>query len=993
MRCQFALRIFFCCFDSWDAICADLAANNPACANCIEGGGGGGGNNNLCPTCDNPCGDAQGFATPPTVDEVVAGCESAPFVPELFSGSLNTFCYSFSATAPSVDFQVIITSDCGAGNVTNFSWTLYNAACGAPIQSGTLASLTFSPLTIGNNYVFCYTFNVPFGCSHEIHCPYFVGASVDPCPTAEISYSETEYCGAENVTYPVNLVGSGAFGGGNFSAIPAGLTINPVTGEINPGTSSAGNYTISYTIPATGSCDEVVATTVVNIEEVSVPEFDSFGPYCTGTVIPSLPGISINGISGSWSPAINNNSTTTYTFTPDVGQCAEIVTVQIEIDDEIEPVFDVVGPFCAGEPIPDLPNQSNNGLTGSWSPEIDNTTTTTYTFTPDDGQCGLAATIEIHVDEIISPEFDVIESYCLGAVIPGLPGTSNNGVTGTWSPAINNNTTTTYTFSPDDGQCSTSASIEITIDQPIIPEFEPQGPYCAGSLVPDLPETSFNGISGTWSPALNNNTTTIYTFTPDTDQCAVSVELTIEIEEEIEPTFDAVGPFCEGANITALPTTSVNNISGTWNPEIDNSTTTTYTFTSNDGECAVSTTLEILIEPEITPVFDFVVEYCFGTNIPELPATSTNGISGNWAPALDNTATTTYTFSPDVGQCGTEITSTITIIEEEITPIPVQACNEYTWGLNGETYTESGEHAVLLESAQGCDSTVVLSLTINPSQSSVTEQTACENYLWNGQLYSESGVYVSETLTPAGCSSMDSLILNILPIIEPLVVSVEICDGEEYLIGNTLQSTSGTYAEFYTAANGCDSIVQVQLTVLPKPQVQYSATPNVATVFDDVIQFFNVGSAVDSMVWDFGAYGTFESENPIVSFGQNPGRFSFCLTVWSEEGCTNQNCFTYVVLDEFNVYIPNAFTPNEDGINDLFFVEGTGLDPDDFHLRIFNRWGELVFESKDMTEKWNGESPKATHYIQNEVYVYHLVVGAKNSMEKREYKGTVTAIR
>lgn len=133
-----------------------------------------------CNTCGSPCGTASGFATAPTTQNVVDACETSPFAPALQPSSSNTFCYDFRATATSVDFNVIITSNCGGGNVSAFSWSLYNATCGGTIQTGTLASLTFSGLTVGNDYVFCYTFTVPATCTHSQHCPYFVGATVLP---------------------------------------------------------------------------------------------------------------------------------------------------------------------------------------------------------------------------------------------------------------------------------------------------------------------------------------------------------------------------------------------------------------------------------------------------------------------------------------------------------------------------------------------------------------------------------------------------------------------------------------------------------------------------------------------------------------------------------------------------------------------------------------------------------------------------------------------
>ena len=146
-----------------------------------------------CPTCTAPCGDAYGYSSTPTVQQVVDDCQTIPFAPALAAGTTHTFCYSFQASATSVDFNVIITSDCGnTGNVTNFSWELYNSTCGSPIQTGTLASLTFSGLTVGNYYVFCYTFTVPSTCSHSQHCPYFVGATTMP---VEFLYFNAYYTG------------------------------------------------------------------------------------------------------------------------------------------------------------------------------------------------------------------------------------------------------------------------------------------------------------------------------------------------------------------------------------------------------------------------------------------------------------------------------------------------------------------------------------------------------------------------------------------------------------------------------------------------------------------------------------------------------------------------------------------------------------------------------------------------------------------------------
>ena len=134
-----------------------------------------------CNTCASPCGTALGYASSPTVQQVVDDCTTSTFSPALQPGTLHRYCNSFTATSTTVNFNVIITSNCTGGNVTSLTWDLYNdPACGAAIQSGDINGLTFSGLTVGNNYVFCYKFTVPVTCTHFQHCPYFVGATVLP---------------------------------------------------------------------------------------------------------------------------------------------------------------------------------------------------------------------------------------------------------------------------------------------------------------------------------------------------------------------------------------------------------------------------------------------------------------------------------------------------------------------------------------------------------------------------------------------------------------------------------------------------------------------------------------------------------------------------------------------------------------------------------------------------------------------------------------------
>jgi gliding motility-associated-like protein len=189
-----------------------------------------------------------------------------------------------------------------------------------------------------------------------------------------------------------------------------------------------------------------------------------------------------------------------------------------------------------------------------------------------------------------------------------------------------------------------------------------------------LPTTSGENISGTWQPALNNTATTTYTFTPNPNQCANATTLEIVVNNgNITPTFNAVSPICAGGTLNTLPTTSLNNISGTWTPPLNNQVTTTYTFTPDPNQCATSATLEVIVFPSnLTPTFNFgnTITSCFKPlgEVPPimLPTTSDNGIPGFWSPDTINYSVlgeSVYTFTPIVNTCASTFVLTVTIIE------------------------------------------------------------------------------------------------------------------------------------------------------------------------------------------------------------------------------------------------------------------------------------------------------------------------------------------
>jgi hypothetical protein len=337
----------------------------------------------------------------------------------------------------------------------------------------------------------------------------------------------------------------------------------------------------------------------ITVNTPTIPTFTQAPTICAGDALTALPTTSNNGVTGTWSPALDNMNTTTYTFTPTAGQCATTATMTITVNSSpTAPTFTQVAAICSGDALSALPTTSNNAITGTWSPALDNMNTTTYTFTPTAGQCATTATMTITVNPSVTPTFTQVAAICAGDALSALPTTSNNGVTGTWSPAVNNMNTTTYTFTPTAGQCAATATMTITVNTPTIPTFTQVGPYCVGDTPAVLPTTSTNGVSGTWNAAISTASagTVTYTFTPTGGGCTAIATMDVVVNANTTPTFSLVGPYCVGDTPDVLPTTSINGVTGTWDATISTTSagTTTYTFTPTGG-CSSPVTMDVVV--------------------------------------------------------------------------------------------------------------------------------------------------------------------------------------------------------------------------------------------------------------------------------------------------------------------------------------------------------------------------------------------------------------
>ena len=277
--------------------------------------------------------------------------------------------------------------------VSNYEYTLSNG-----VTSSTQSSVNFTTVAPGT-YTLVAT-DLMTGCSSN-PLTFTIDPVVYTNPVTTFSYT-TPVC-ISSVTNPVPNTSAVGFASGGTYSSTAGLAINASTGVIDLTNSTAGTYVVTYsvTIDATNCLNAGSSQATIVITPNNPSTFTNITGVCEGTTA-SLPTTSIEGYSGTWLPAAIDTSiigTTTYTFTPNAGQCAAVGTIQVTIDDRSLPTFTQIDDLCLGASI-QLPLTSNEGVTGTWNPATVNTSQVgiiTYTFTPDVSFCADVTTMNINV--------------------------------------------------------------------------------------------------------------------------------------------------------------------------------------------------------------------------------------------------------------------------------------------------------------------------------------------------------------------------------------------------------------------------------------------------------------------------------------------------------------------------------------------------------------------------------------------------------------------
>lgn len=394
------------------------------------------------------------------------------------------------------------------------------------------------------------------------------------------------------------------------------------------------------------------------------------------------------------------------------------------------------------------------------------------------------------------------------------------------------------------------------------------------------------------------------------------------------------------------------------------------------------------------------VNICSGDTIP-IGAANNPNYTYSWSPApglsqtnvsspnvtLLNAGTTPisqqYTVTTNLvsnpSSCPSYDSVVVTVYPVYIDTLAASVCSGTVYYFANQSFTTTGIYPVLLQTQFGCDSLVVLDLTVDPAQLTNLQQAICQgsSYLFNGQTLSSTGSYSVVLTSAAGCDSVVNLQLQVNPVLGSSQV-ISICEGENIsFFGQTL-TQSGVYSHTLQTVNGCDSLITLSLTVYPIPAIPILASNSPVLCPNDTLTV-NVVNAAPNATYTWSGPNQFAFNGTQLIFALGLQQLGQYFVTASANGCISQsssvspeilNVHTFEAFD-----FPNFITADADGINDALDISGHFQTCQEFTLQILNRWGQLVYEGTEVSPSFKGLDMNA-NALEEGVYFYKLVTTA-----------------
>ncbi len=859
--------------------------------------------------------------------------------------------------------------------------------------------------------------------------------------------------GVGTVTYTV----TGTDGGGCINTDQVTVTVNPLP-VVNAGPDQAVCIGTSVTLTGSGASTYTwnngvsngVAFTPSVTNTYTVSGTDANGCVNTDQVVVTvnpLPNVNAgpdqavcNGgsvtLSGSgavnysWNNGVSNgvafipSATTTYTVTgTNANGC--INTDQVIVTVNPLPVVNA-GPdqtVCIGTSVT---LSASGAATYSWNNGVANgvaftpAATNTYTVTgTSSAGCISTDQVTVTVNPLPNVNAGPDQAVCIGASAT-LSGSGAS--TYTWNNGVVNNVaftpalTTTYTVTGTDiNGCINTDQVVVTVNTlPNVGAGADQT-VCFGSSV------TLSG-SGATVYTWNNGVMNGLAFTPPVGSVTYTVSGTdgngcvntdqVIVNVNALPVVNA-GPdqtVCQGTQVTL---TATGASTYTWNPFITNGTafipslgTTTYTVTGTDiNGCINTDQVDVTVNP--TPPVNAGTDQiiCIGESV-TLTGSGANTYTWN------NGVTNGIAFTPSVGTVTYTLTGTsafgctatddvivivnplpnvfagndLTICEGQTVTLTGSGAVNYTWDngvLNGIAFSPSlgtQTYTVTGTSAAGCVNTDQVDVTVNPNPvvsfvpGATNGCTPFTTTLTNTTPDSQNCVWtISNGTVLTGCGT----------------VPVTFSNGGCYNVTLTTTATNGCTSSF-TANN--------LVCVEDNPNAAFTPSSNTLSNLNTEVYFENNTTGASTYSWTFGVDDDGSSvENPIYTFpSTEPGQYTVTLVATSPLGCTDTATAIIQIYEELLFYVPNTFTPDDDKYNPVFLpVFTAGFDPYAYNLMIFNRWGEVVFESNNHEVGWDGSygNNGEITMVQDGVYTWKIEFKVTRNDERKRVVGHVNLIR
>ncbi len=943
--------------------------------------------------------DANGCSGSGTVS---VGLEVAP--PLTISASTTAIC-------PGAD--VTLTA---SGSTNPFNWL---ATSGFAATTG--ATVTVSPTTTTT-----YTVTSTNGTAG---CPATASQTitVHPVPVAEAG-PNLAHCIGSSVT----LQGSG---GTSYSWSPTvGLSSSTVA---TPSVSAP--ITTSYVLMVTNAqgctdTDDVLVT--VNPLPTADPGVGAAN--CSGT------GAQLNGAGGTtfqWSPATGLNnasianpiatplSTTNYTLTvTDANGCVSPPSPPITVtvfNQPSPPVITASGPltFCQGGSVTlsisgGVSYQWSNGQTGS-SITVNQSGNYSVTLTDANG-CTSPSSAPATVTVTPGPPAPIITpagalTFCQGGSVQlnSSAASAYNWSNGASTASITVNSSGSYsvTISDANGCQNTSSAIVVTVNpNPSTPVITAQGSpsFCpGGSTVLQAPQaTSYAWSNGAITQNITVNQSGTFTVAiTDANGCTSpgSLPFTTTLHPQpAVPVIGASGPlsFCQGNSVTlsTVAAQSYNWSNGATTPTISpvmsgNFSVSIVDFNGCPSLPSASTVVNVFPPP--APPFVSAtgdVAFCEGGSV-TLQATGIGLVSWNsgqvGSPIEVNTSGQ-YTATVTDGNGCTSVNSNpiqVNVIPLSVQPVitalgPLDVCEgdsvtlsssqalTYLWS-TGETtrditVTSTGNYTVTTTSpCPGANMAASVNVQVRPfpiPQVSASTNIACIPDRINFSASSQGiGPFVYQWNFGNGDGSSSA------------APTYQYTEPSTYYVSLTLTDVIG--------CTGTASLSE-PIEMLSRANLSYSISPEATTLSNPIVTFTGLTDNAISHSWTIETVGTIDSA--IVSHRfELPGNYLIVYEAITAEGCEAKRFDTVTVYEDFMMYIPSAFSPNGDGLNDVFVPVCTGFDEEDFTFQVFNRWGEMLYSTRYMEKGWDGLNAYPG------VYTWLVRGRSKKDFDYKVYKGSV----